>query len=196
MDTCTQSNAAAIILAGGRSRRMGKDKASLPVYGKTLLEHIYQQLYPVFTQVIISTGTHSTGELPDAQVAVDECGDRGPLQGIVSALKVSVYESNFVTACDMPDIEISVLQRVLSYADGDWDAVVPITSQKQPQPLFALYKKRMTVLMEDTLGRGERSVLHVLSNCNVKYVDMADDDQMFNINTIDDYLCYLRKGEE
>ncbi len=95
-------DATAIIMAGGKSSRMGQDKSMLTVNGEPVIKHIFQQLQPHFSQVLVSSDDVSKYSFLGVQVVPDEDTGKGPLMGIASALRVSAREVNFVIACDIP----------------------------------------------------------------------------------------------
>jgi len=187
--------AAAIILAGGQSKRLGQNKAHLLINGDTLLEHIYKQLQPCFAQVIISTDKDSSHNFSTARLVSDEISGLGPLQGIASALKASEYEINFVTACDIPQIDMSLVNKMMRYAD-DYDAVLPMSVPGKPEPLFAIYKKIILPDIERSLSSGKRRIIEPLDKCKVKYLDLEGDHQLVNINTMDDYIEFLNRKKD
>jgi len=191
-----ERQAGAIILAGGQSKRLGKDKAIVPIHGKAMIEHIYDQLLARFAQVIISTGKDSSYNFLDARLVTDEISGRGPLQGIASALKACEYETNFVTGCDIPEIDMSILNQMFRYAGDNYDAIVPRSARERPEPLFALYKKRILPIIEKSLCAGERRIINALRGCKVKYLDLKDDHKLININTMDDYLNFLKREKD
>ncbi len=100
--------------------------------------------------VILLTG--ATGFL-GAQVVADEAVDRGPLMGIVSALKASPDELNFVMACDTPQVDIDLVRALVRQARAG-DAVVPRTAPGRPEPLFAVYNKSVLPVFEHLLSSG------------------------------------------
>jgi len=142
--------ATAILLAGGGSTRMGQDKTMLPIDGQPMIKHVYEQLQPHFSQVLISSNNACLHDFIGATVVADDVADRGPLMGIASALRASVNEVNFVIACDMPEIDIGLVKAMLQQA-GDYDAVVLKVGSALYEPLFAVYKKSALSAIEGVL---------------------------------------------
>jgi molybdopterin-guanine dinucleotide biosynthesis protein A len=173
--------ATAIILAGDESTRMGQDKTMLPVDGKPMIKHIYEQLQPHFSKMLISSNNSCIHDFLGATVVPDEVTGKGPLMGIASALRASTDEVNFVIACDMPEIYIGLVKAMLRQA-GDYDAVVPKVGPELYEPLFAVYKKSALPAIEEFLRSGSNRVVDALGRCRVRYVDLSDR-QFKNINT-------------
>jgi molybdopterin-guanine dinucleotide biosynthesis protein A len=182
-------HATAIILAGGNGTRMGRDKTMLPVGGRPMIEHIYEQLRPHFSQILISSNDPSRHGFLGATVVPDRAGGQGPLMGIASALKVSAYERNFVIACDMPDVDTGFVRAMLRQV-GDNDVVVPTEGPGLYEPLFAVYRQSALPTIEESLQSGRKRIVDSLSRCRVKYVDLAGR-RLMNINTMNDYRQHV-----
>ncbi len=183
--------ATAIILAGGNSTRMGQDKNMLLINERPMIEHIYKQLAPYFSQIIISANDEARYSFIDAPVIRDEVAGKGPLMGISSALRASINEVNFVIACDIPEIDIDYVRAMLRQA-GDYDAVVPQVGPRHYEPLFAVYNKKALPLVERALESGISGVVEALSYCNVKYIDLSSK-RFENINTMGDYQRFIKE---
>jgi molybdopterin-guanine dinucleotide biosynthesis protein A len=184
-------HATAIIMAGGKSLRMGRDKSMLPFEGKPIIEHIFKQLDPHFDQILISSNDTAGYEFLDAKVISDREQGLGPLMGIASAIRASANELNFVTACDIPDIPISLIRRMFREA-GDFDVVMPRRSRSKFEPLFAMYKKSTLAAIDDALACGIRKIIVPLEKCKIKYIDISQT-EIKNLNTKDDYRKFIEK---
>ena len=183
--------ATAIILAGGDSTRMGQDKTMLPVGGQPIIEHIYRQLDPWFSQILISANDAFRYSFLGATVVQDDVVGRGPLMGITSALKASTNDVNFVTACDIPEIDIDLVRAMLRQARG-YDAVVPRVGPGKYEPVFAVYRKNAVKVFEQALRSRCNRIVDALSHCNVKYIDLSRR-QVKNINTMCEYRRFIEE---
>ncbi|MHC4648356.1 MAG: molybdenum cofactor guanylyltransferase [Planctomycetota bacterium] len=190
-----REQATAIIMAGGRSTRIGRDKSILPIGDKPMIKHICDQLVPHFDQLLISANDPSTYDFLALEVVPDAAPGRGPLMGIASALKASANEVNFVIACDIPEVNIRLLRRMLRQA-GDYDAVIPRTAGSQYEPLFAVYKKNAVDAMQNALSSGKTRVMDGLNNCTVKYIDLDPAERPKNINTMQDYTKFVQRQKD
>jgi molybdenum cofactor guanylyltransferase len=181
-----EMSATAIVLAGGKSSRMGRDKAKLTINGRTMLEHICKQLCNTFSQILISTAANEKDSFSGLEVVQDKTAGQGPLMGIASALDASANEINFVVACDIPYIEMKCVKRMLTEARGA-DIVVPTTGDKKLEPLFAVYRKSALDAINKTLREGKRKISEVFDKCEVKYIDLGDAEWLININTLTEF---------
>jgi molybdopterin-guanine dinucleotide biosynthesis protein A len=177
--------ATAILLAGGDSTRMGQDKAMLPIGGQPMIKHVYEQLQPHFSQILVSLSNASLHDFLGVTVVADEVAGRGPLVGIASALKASASNVNFVMACDMPEIDAGLIRAMLRQV-GDYDAIVPKVGPELYEPLFAVYKKSALPAIEQVLKLGSNRVIDCFYHCRVKYIDLPSR-HFRNINTKAEY---------
>jgi molybdopterin-guanine dinucleotide biosynthesis protein A len=184
--------ATAIILAGGNSTRMGRDKAMLPIFGRPMIEHICRQLSPWFGQMIISANDRNLYSFLNVPIVQDRMLGRGPLMGIASALRASTTEANFVTASDIPEIDVDLVRDMLRQADG-YDAVVPRIGSGKYEPVFAVYKKSALEIIEQALELGVHRIADALSRCRVKYIELSRR-QLENINTMVEYQKYIEEN--
>jgi molybdopterin-guanine dinucleotide biosynthesis protein A len=182
----------AIILAGGKSARMKKEKALLPVSGASLIEQVAHNLEPYFGEIIISARDAKPFAFLPYTTAVDETPDCGPLMGILCGLRVSRSSINFVIACDIPEIDGDFLEKMMSFAAA-YDIVVPTAPGNTFEPLFAFYKKSLLPLIEELLHSGIRRINRLFPKCRTIYFPMENNGWYYNLNTMSDYRSYLEK---
>lgn len=181
-----REKAAAIILAGGGSQRMGMDKSMLPVSGRPLITGICEQLQDCFDQVLVSANDTDKLAFLGLRIIPDRVPGQGPLMGIASALEASAHELNFVVACDIPHIELRYVRRMLSEAaETGADIVVPITKERRYEPLFAVYRKSALDAINRVLSSGGRKITDAFALCEVKCVELDTD--LVNLNTMAEY---------
>lgn len=187
-----EEKASVIILAGGKSQRMGVDKSTLEIDGVPMLEYIYGQVADSFDQVLVSSNKNvSVGE-SGAEIIGDLEDERGPLMGMVSCLEKSVNEINFVCACDCPVINLPFVRKMISSID-DYDAVVPVSGENV-EPLFAVYKKSVVRVMKKQMLTGVYKVKNVLLDLKVRYIPISEG-WFFNVNTPEQYEAFLNRME-
>jgi len=160
--------AAAIILSGGKSSRMGTNKALLTINEQTNIERMADQLKTHFEELILVTNEPQDYQFLRLKTVTDQYPGMGPLAGLHAGLRASNYEVNFVAACDMPFLS-GELARVLLNKIADFDAVVPVIAGRQ-QPLFAVFQKRITKQVEQCIKRGELRMLELLTKLNICYL--------------------------
>ena len=181
----------AFILAGGQSRRMGRDKSQLLLENQTFTDRIAETLLAVTEQVTL-VGSRQLNSL--YAVAPDVYPSWGALGGVHAALAACRREWAIVVACDLPFVTAELFNYLASLRDGH-DAVVPLQPDGRPQPLSSLYRiepclQRATELIE----AGKRRPLDLLELVNTRWVpfnELRNLDQaekfFVNINTPDDY---------
>ena len=181
-----------IVLAGGCSRRMQWDKALLPTPEGTIIEHILKQLEAHFDQVLISVSSREKFAFLKKTLIVDEKPGEGPMMGIKTALESSRNERNFVIACDIPDVDLNFLRRLIRVAAHS-DITLPLSQTGRREPLFAIYAKSVIPVMEELLKEDVLSLLPLFERCHVQYVPMGKNTWFKNLNTRKDYEDYLEQ---
>ena len=188
----TPEKATAIILAGGSSGRMGADKSLLPIKSKPIIERICEQLRDSFEQILISANEADKLAFLGFEIVPDRQTGQGPLMGIASALEASENELNFVVACDIPNIDLTFVRRLLVEAQKA-DIVIPTADGNEKlEPLFAVYRKSTLKTINEVLASGGRKISDIFSRCNVRYIKM-EAGQITNLNTMDEYEQFRKK---
>jgi len=181
----------AIILAGGDSSRMGRDKTMLPVGGRPMIKHAYEQLRPYFAEMLISSNNAALHDFLGATVVADDAAGKGPIMGIISAMRASANDINFVIACDMPDIDTGLMRAMLRLG-REYDVVVPRVGADMYEPLFAVYTKDALPAMEELVESGNNKIIDSYGRCRVRYVDLPGR-RFRNINTRAEYHGLVEK---
>jgi len=164
--------AGAIILSGGKSSRMGTNKALLKFHEKTNIERIKDELKHVFDDIILVTNDPETYQFLNIKTVTDQYPGSGPLAGIHAGLEASDYEENFVVACDMPFVSAELAESLVK-ALKHHDAVVPVIEGRQ-HPLFAAYQKRAAREAKSCIEEGTLRMKHLLDRLNVRYLEEED----------------------
>jgi molybdopterin-guanine dinucleotide biosynthesis protein A len=195
--------AAAIILSGGKSSRMGTNKALLKINEKTNIERISDRLKPLFDDIILVTNDLEQYEFLGLKIVSDQFPGMGPLAGVHAGLKASEYETNFIVACDMPFVSGELAQALVDKS-SDYDAVIPVINGKQ-QPLFAVFQKRAAIEVEQCIKQERLRMKHLLDRLNVLYVTEKDleinssldlERVFFNMNHPNEYEEALKWAED
>ena len=164
--------AAAIILSGGKSSRMGTNKALLKINEKTNIERIVDTLKLSFNDIILVTNHPEQYPFLGVKMVSDFYPGQGPLAGVHAGLLSSKYDKNFIVACDMPFVSVE-LAEVLVQKCGDCDAVIPVIHGVQ-HPLFAVFDKRVTDEVANSIKAGRLRMIHLLDHLNVRYITEKD----------------------
>jgi molybdopterin-guanine dinucleotide biosynthesis protein A len=148
-----------IVLAGGKSSRMGHNKGLTEFRGKKLIEYPLSLLEFYCNELIISSNSPEYQQF-GFPVVPDEVSDKGPLSGLVSALKKSSADWNIVLPCDMPFINRNLIDALIGNFCS-FSGVVPVHNLFV-EPLTAVYHKDMTVVFSHALERNELSLHSVI----------------------------------
>jgi len=181
----------AIILAGGKSSRMGKDKAFLEINGVPIVNHLVSSIQPYFDDVILSTGSGS-GAWNDVNTVPDIYQGCGPLSGIHACLSASKTDYNFIIACDIPGVNLPVLFTILSLSDKH-EIVTPSFDNNPAEPLFTFYRKHVYLTAGVLLRNGRFSVRELFDKCDTHIRRFTDAHWYRNLNTPEDYRCFVRE---
>lgn len=184
-----------VVLAGGKSRRLGRDKLVEPFEGVPLIARVIERLRPVCSEIVVvgaEPGAADSLPLPDdARTAFDLYPDKGSLGGIYSGLAKATNHWSLVVAGDMPFLNSSLIEYMVSLADG-YDAVVPRV-EGRPEPTHALYAKDCLTPIHARLERDELKIARFFDDVRVRFVEEPDvrrfDPDLlsfFNVNTQDD----------
>jgi molybdopterin-guanine dinucleotide biosynthesis protein A len=182
-----------IILAGGKSSRMGTNKALLPVGQDVNIQNIIRKLHNVTDDVLIVTNTKEEYGFLNCPMVSDNVPGKGPLAGLEAGLSASKHNINAVVACDMPFVSPALLQYMLEACEG-FDAVVPRIDGRV-HPLFAVYRKTVLPVVRQCLKQDQLRIMHLLSLLCVRYIEEEDIKQvnedtvlaLFNMNHPEDY---------
>ena len=181
-----------IILAGGKSARMGADKAGLPVPGGTLIGHVLSQVKDLFDEVLISVSRGQAVDTPGCRTVEDAAPGQGPIAGILAGLKAAKNDLCAVLACDIPDVDAGFLRGLVGKA-RDFDIVVPVSSEGHFEPLFAVYRRSVIPEIEALVQARDFSILTLFKRCQTRKVVLKDSGWLRNLNTPEDYENYLRE---
>jgi len=186
------SGVAGVILAGGKSIRMGQNKALLPYNGKPLIESVYQVMAELFELVAIVTNSPDLYDflpcpkIPDIHVGM------GSLAGIHAGLQWSPEERIFVAGCDMPFLEKELVRHLASLSVNE-RAVVPCTPGGY-EPLHSIYSKQLLPLLDEALTSDRKRIIDLVALMEARVVsaeDVAAVSPQFrsfiNLNTPEDY---------
>lgn len=181
-----------IVLAGGKSLRLGHEKALETVGNKSLIQRVVFSLGFFDSDIIIVTAAKQSLprsiDYPKLRMVTDAYPGRGPLGGIYTGLAVSDSFHNLVVACDMPFLNRALLDYMIQVSAG-FDLVVP-RSGNMVEPLHAVYSKGCLAPIESLLKQGSLSIRELFASVRVRYLEAAEINRFdpkhlsfFNVNT-------------
>lgn len=192
------ADATAIVLAGGKSSRMGRPKALLPFDNEPLIVHIIATLQRLFNEVVVvAAPEHELPSLP-ARLVRDEVAYQGPVGGIYYGLRAAGGNFGFVTSCDSAFLNTDLISHLVSHIPH-YDVVVPHW-QGRFQPLLAVYRKSVLPILEGQLARGELRPVYLFEKVRTCRIDEdairrfdPEGSSFFNMNTPEDYAEALER---
>lgn len=186
--------ATAILLAGGKSSRMGGgDKSLLPVNGRPLIQSVTEQLEPWFDEIIIGANDMEKYKFLGKRIIPDKERHLGPLMGIHSCLEASASEINFIAACDIPVMNMRLIGNMINLA-SQYDIVMPVKGENKHEPLFAVYHKKVADDALTILKSNGRRIIELFDRNHVGFIPFDDDGWYQNLNYRSEYLDYITKA--
>lgn len=199
------ATASAVVLAGGASRRMGRDKRLLP-WGtdadgrpRTLLQSVIDTLAAVTDDVIVVANDQP--DIRGARVVPDAIPGSGSLGGILSGIEAARHERVFVAAADMPFLNLALVRDLLDRLGGH-NAVVPVIGGR-PEPLHAVYGPAVATAARRQIAQGQLKIARAFEGLDVVRVPEAElralDPELRsfrNVNTPEDYAGAQRDARD
>ncbi|MDE2059642.1 MAG: molybdenum cofactor guanylyltransferase [candidate division NC10 bacterium] len=158
-----------IVLAGGKSSRMGFNKAFIEFGGKRLIETTVDCLRTLFSEVLIIANDPPRYAYLGVKVIPDLIPDSGSLGGIYTGLSAASHPRCFFVACDMPFLNADLIKLLVSEAEG-WDAVVPRV-KGELQPLHAVYAKSCLPLIKENIDASVLKIVRFFPKARVKIIE-------------------------
>lgn len=175
----------AVILAGGKSSRMGQDKALMTLGEKRVIQYILETLSSVFEEVYIS-GFHSRYQFLSNPVIEDEINEKGPMGGIYSALKYC-EEDIFVCSCDMPFVSKKLIEKILKKRDKEKISVVKY--REKIYPVLGIYPYSVVEELRKSIDKEQLRMTSLLEDLEAHYIneDEESEEVFLNINTPENF---------
>jgi molybdopterin-guanine dinucleotide biosynthesis protein A len=181
------------VLVGGRSSRMGRDKALLPFRGGSLAQWTAGLAAQAAGKATLVGPPERYADL-GFRVIPDLFPREGPLGGIITALRDSSSEWNLILACDMPEIGAPLLTRLMDLAtQSGADVLLPLTVENRPEPLCAVYRRACLPALETAFAGGVRKVTAALEAMRTLRLPVEEVAQFQNVNTPEDWAGYAAR---
>jgi len=168
----------AIILAGGKSRRFGTDKAVYSFQGKPLIENVIKIVERVTRNIFIISNSPEQMDFLNYPVFQDIIQGAGPLGGIYTGLIHSEFELNLVLPCDMPHISTDCLDFLISNTNGN-DITVPLHKNRL-EPLCAVYSRSCIPHIKDQIETKDVQVFQFYDKVDTLKINFSDDLPFYN----------------
>ena len=187
-----KKNITGIILAGGASSRMRKDKGLCEFKGKSLVKYAIEALLPICGSIIISSNNVEGYKKFGYDVVIDQHKNIGPIGGLYSSLMRSTSQHNLIISCDTPFVNTQLLEYVLANADG-YDIVVPEHGNSYIEPLAGYYSNSIVGILEESINEQDYKLMNLFNKVKFKSVKVDSiagfSNLLFkNLNTPSDLL--------
>ena len=163
----------AVVLAGGRSSRMGTDKGTMDFCGTRMIDLVTHRLGMLTDRIVVVARRRVDLGSVGGLVIEDEQPFAGPLPALIAGLRAAAAERCVVVACDTPFLNARLLDRLTQLPADDHDAAVPVTSDGA-QPLHAVYRDCAVEPLLAAIAAGERSLREGLARLRVRWVEEAE----------------------
>jgi len=167
-----------IILAGGKSSRMGTDKGLQELCGKPLINYAIQVLSRLCNTIIISSSSDAYQSF-GLKIVADEFPGIGPMGGIYSALKQSKTEKNLILSCDLPFVTEELLSFILENSK-EFMVAVPYEGNKHYEPLCGFYNRKVLNNMEKFILSGNYKLPDLFDTININRLTVSASNDFFN----------------
>lgn len=176
-----------IILAGGKSSRMGEDKGLMPLFGRAMISYVIDKALEVSPNIVIVSDNPNYKKF-DFPVVKDVYKEKGPLGGIYSGLINSEREKNLVLSCDIPYVKSGLLKYLLYQAEG-YDITIPIHKERI-HPLIGIYSKHCASHFKRCIELDKLKITNAFEPFETNYVeaDEFDDIEFKNLNSKKDII--------
>jgi molybdopterin-guanine dinucleotide biosynthesis protein A len=159
-----------IILSGGKSLRMGENKAFIPIAGVPIIRRIHSVFVGLFQEILIITNETDLYRSFEAEIRTDLIPGAGALGGLYTGLTFARFQYAFVVACDMPYLNPWVIRYMIRCKEEGYDIVVPRT-RGGLEPLHALYSKDCLKPVEQCLHEGKTRILDFFHRVRVRTIE-------------------------
>jgi molybdopterin-guanine dinucleotide biosynthesis protein A len=186
-----------LVLSGGKSKRMGQDKALLERDGQSQLAFMMSLLEPLVEQLFVSTRDEQKDESERRQFAqiIDRYDDMGPLAGILSAMDEYPDVDWLVVACDLPNIRVETIRHLLANRSADHPFTAYVSSHDGlPEPLCAIYRCGSADTIRTFSDDGAHCPRKILIRSDTCLIEQLDPASLDNINTPDDLADSILKA--
>ena len=187
-------NILACVLAGGKSQRMGKDKALTELNGQPLISQVISALEPVVHKIEI-VGQPKLYSNLGLTVHKDIIADKGPMGGILTALNHTKADEVMILSCDIPFIRSNSLRALLECYYENKPLALVARNGDRIHPLVGVYSKSLLPKLEENISNNKLKMLEFLEIIEAKHFEILDNLETFNINSKQDldYAEQLKK---
>lgn len=191
----TTERVAGLLLAGGYSRRMGRDKAGMIYHGRDQLHHAFDLLHSLTTTCYVAIRDDQLAEERRSTLPclLDAAGVEGPVAGLLAAQRRHPEASWLLLACDMPLINRSMLQTLLSTAKSDLQAevIAYAAADGRIEPMCSLWRPASKVCLQREATTSRNGLRHIAEQLRIRLLQAVEPEHLVNANTPDESAAIL-----
>ena len=183
----------AVLLVGGRSTRMGRDKFAMEINGRPQWKFMVDELSTFFDQVFISCRQDQAAHFEGHSLIFDEVNDIGPMGAIHSAFqKLTQTNSIFFVACDMPLFKCSLSVKLYDQLSDDYDVISAWNTRRgSAEPLVAFWNRSAIPRINTFMAEQNYALFKCMAQLRVKTIEIKESEQLRNVNMTPVTHCYL-----
>lgn len=192
MDMKENNTITGIILAGGKSQRMGTDKGLLELKGKPFVSHVYDAMQAIVGDNIVVVSSNADYDALGYTRIEDLIADKGPVGGLYTALKQSKTKFNLVLSVDVPLVSSELLQWLVDNHEDSY-LISQLRAKDKVSPLIAIYDRSIRILLGEHLAGNQLKLRTVIDDVNHQTLNVPEKwhAQLQNINTYEEYKKIL-----
>lgn len=183
----------AIVLAGGKSQRMGTEKGLLVLNGKPFIKHICDALQPIFGSNILIVSANKEYDALGFTRVEDIIENKGPVGGLYTALKASKTKINLVLSVDVPLVSTELLEWLIKSHDETY-MVTQTKSGEKTSPLIGVYDRSMRIVFGEHMAGNQLKLREVIEDVKHQTIEIPEkwNNQVQNINTPEEYQNLIK----
>ncbi len=193
MKNITKSPINGLILSGGLSTRMGKDKRLINYHGKSQEQYLFELLNPYCSEAYVSINANQATDLPyifDIDLSL-----KSPIVGIISAFEKTPEMAWLVVACDMPFVNQKAIEYLIEHRNSEKFATAFLNPEEHfPEPLLTIYEPKIFEKLQEAVNQGKKSPMKVLQNLEVELLEVFDKAILKNINTTEEKITAMTQN--
>lgn len=185
-----------VLLMGGKSTRMGRDKAFLPYNGIPFWKKISEEMMKCGS-TYLSIDSIKRAPETDCNLILDEYSSIGPIGGIYSGLLKVKEDLVFFAPCDMPVLTSKLIHAIIGQYKEDYDGLIVSGRNGKIYPTIGVYSKRLLPIIQDKIKKNDNRLMKLVNEQKFKVVPvdtLLPEFELMNLNTWEDYLEFARRN--
>ena len=185
-----------LILAGGKSQRMGVDKSHLSYYGGPQTLFMAGTIHPFVEKVFVSCQEYQKESWKTISVLVDHLQNIGPIAALDSAFREDPNSAWLIVACDMPLVDQTVIETLVKHRNPNKNATAFWHNEDDiPEPMLSIWEPSMYPIIQEAIQNKKHSLMKMLKKADVEKVYPTTEKALLNINTKEAFQTFLKSAD-